>query len=379
MKSIYISRLGKSFYGGADNLQRFLLNAFSKKLQLDSPVVKMDLDELMKKGYGYLLNFDIIIWDSTQLPETETLEEVPKWVWEKTHIYMHSPIIGAESVMAETCAGPAYADWYDMAQFRKIVNCGAKLYYGSYAHALISENLINEGNYLDISEFRSKNFNKSGRIDNSKRIPNSVLFATGYYSPQVGIHNLMRLIKMCELHQYEWYIIGRPFDNVTYGTSGIKWIDYYQDILTREDVHCIEFNDDLSEYYKMCTFHLVLSPNESYSFKALEALSYGCQNISYITNAILPWSKYARLAEVTPFDDLVEPIKNLLMNPVEDNSDFYNRAERCFEEYATTGARIVMTWISWMMTYIFEKSVDYISDKRYRDHDMFHYNRLPQS
>lgn len=292
MKVLYLTRLGKEFRGGADNLSGYLLKKFKEIFKFsDDDVTLIDSEEFYESDIRYFDPFDIILMESSAMPSSEDITlNSPEFPWNKCKIFMHSPSISAEDVFNEYSVGPSFYDLADAGIMKELVDIGVELYYASANHAYISQKLLGSGIAIDISDYRSPNMNR-GNIDRSKKIDNAVMFSCNYYMPSSGILSLLHAISKTHLHEFEWYLVGNCLDKKFYGIGNVYWVDYFKEVLERKDVHYIGFTKDLKKYYEICTYMIIPSVVDSYSFRALEGLSYGCTIITHEMNSILPWGR----------------------------------------------------------------------------------------
>lgn len=380
MKLLYISRLGKEFIGGADNLSEFLIKAFIEQFNLKDYEVEYSEPRNSFEELSDLDNYDLIFTESSALPYNSDLVKLDNKILKKLHVYMHSVFLAQENELSDGVIGPSAWDFKDAADVFDLIRRGMTPYFGSNNHKLVMDWLLGEyrAKFLDISKFMSRNMNRSyPEVDDSIRKSNAILFTTGYYHPGVGIHLLMKMIEADSNNEFEWYIVGRPFDTYYRISDGKLWSDVYKPLLEKPNVHLIEFTDDLSYYYRLCKFNLILSKGDSYSFKALEALSYKCINVTTPGNLLLPWSDYAI---VTEEDRDLKLYAGILLDAIKFEelsirNSFPNSLEEVLERYKDIDEYQIDSYIASLFRDVIINCTEFLRDTDI-DKTFWKYNRL---
>lgn len=330
MKVQYISRYKKSddefdctsFTGGADNLKKYLIYGFKKYIIGGTSPINTNEFVCNEDPYSISdMDDDIthILFDSSCLPSMREFYDIIKSNIDKIrskdikmYIFMHSSILSCEDQRWEYNMTPTLYDLRDLGIYNKLADLGMNYLYASANVAFMSRLLVGNGTNLPINDYISPHMNKDVLSGAKKVYNNKVLYINAYYHPAAGIHVVMNAIKNSNVGEFEWYLVGNIFDDQYLDQYNASWTERYKDILDREDVHLEgpQYGEDLIRYYNMCSYNLIPSICESYSFKALEAISYGVINVTSTMNSYLPWVKHAITVE--PGDSVEEFGLNLI-------------------------------------------------------------------
>lgn len=321
---LYVSRINKEFCGGADNLHVYIRDEFLRENanRIKDKTVEYADNTLWDDQNGFKIeaskNPEFILIESScfcSMREVLPCIESAKPIYDlsKVYIFMHSSILSCEDQQMEKDLSPSLYDQRDLSIYYALARMGVHFLYASANIAHMSKLVIGNGEYFPIQNFYSGNTND--RIDIAhQQVPNkNVLFTTGYFHPAAGNIALMECIRKSDVNEFQWYIVGNFFEDKFKDKEGNFWSEHYADVVSRPDVHFEGFKsgrDEIKPYFQKCYFNLILSTCETYSFKALEATSYGCMNVTTKQNDYLPWTSQA--IKFDSGDTMLEFASNLL-------------------------------------------------------------------
>lgn len=337
---VYVSNIDTTFSGGASNLHEYVIKKFSF-INLDSDIKYVNSEvwedeDSFNKIMQDLKPDKILIESSTYESTRRLYNSLTNYKQDLSgiYIYMHSPILQCEDIHMEDDMSPSLLDLRDLGIYRQLAKLGVKFLYASANVAFMSEQIIGHGEVLPTENFYSANTNKvflkSERnkvtIDiKPKERNNKVLYTNAYYHPAAGNLAVMEAIKKSNLHEFEWYLVGNIFDDIRTDKECRLWTEHYKDVLERPDVHLEGFKrgyDEIRPYFESCYFNLITCVGDSYSFKALEAISYGCLNVTPVQQSYLPWVSEAQTYEAgDSLDEFSSNLLNALRNPTKGTPD----------------------------------------------------------